>query len=67
MIKIKIGEGDYTLMESVEDINDKRFVYFKAYLLKSLEGIDRPLFKATMERAIEFFNKSKLLQRRGSA
>lgn len=62
MIKINIGEGEYSLMESVEDINDKRFVFFKAYLLKSLEGIDRPLFKATMERATEFFNKQKLVQ-----
>ena len=65
MIKIKIGEAEYRLMESVEDINDKRFLYFKMYLLESLEGIDRPLFKTTMEKATEFFNKSKLLQAMG--
>ena len=65
MIKIKIGEAEYRLMESVEDINDKRFIYFKMYLLESLEGIDRPLFRSTMERATEFFNKQKLLQAMG--
>jgi hypothetical protein len=62
MKTIKIGEGEYNLLESVNDINDKRFTFFKAYLLKSLEGIDRPLFRDTMDRALEFFNQSRYMQ-----
>lgn len=62
MKEIKIGSEQYSLLESVNDINDKRFIFFKAYLLKSLEGIDRPLFKNTMDRALEFFNQSRYMQ-----
>jgi hypothetical protein len=62
MKKIKIGDSTYDLLESVVDINDKRFIFFKAYLLKSLEGIDRPLLKATMDKVIEFFNQNRYMQ-----
>lgn len=62
MKQVKIGNGSYQLMESVNDINDRRFIEFKAYLLQSLEGIDRPLFKTTMERAMEHFNAHRYIQ-----
>jgi len=62
MRAFKIGDGDYQLLESVTDINDKRFTYFKMYLLQSLEGIDRPLFKSTMEKAMEHFNHHRYIQ-----
>jgi hypothetical protein len=62
MKEIKIGQTDYKLLESVNEINDKRFVFFKMYLLQSLEGIDRPLFKATMERAMDHFNRQRWVQ-----
>ena len=59
MKNIQIGKGNYQLMEDVGDINDKRFNYFKMYLLKSLEGIDRPLFKESLEKATDFFNRQR--------
>jgi len=62
MKEIKIGEQTYHLLDSVNEINDKRFTYFKMYLLQSLEGIDRPLFKDTMERAMSHFNKQRWVQ-----
>ena len=60
-----LNNHKYSLMEDVGDINDKRFNYFKMYLLKSLEGIDRPLYKETLEKATEFFNKQKFFQALG--
>lgn len=60
-----LNKRKYHLMEDVGDINDKRFNYFKMYLLKSLEGIDRPLFKQTLEQGTEFFNKQKYFQALG--
>ena len=65
MKELTLNNKTYQLMEDVGDINDKRFNYFKMYLLKSLEGIDRPLFKNTLERATEFFNKQKYFQALG--
>ena len=65
MKNIQIGKGTYQLMEDVGDINDKRFNYFKMYLLKSLEGIDRPLFKESLEKATDFFNRQKYVQALG--
>ncbi len=65
MKEIVIGQKKYLLMEDVGDINDKRFNYFKMYLLKSLEGIDRPLFKETLEKGTEFFNHQKYFQALG--
>jgi hypothetical protein len=65
MKEILIGTKKYLLMEDVGDINDKRFNYFKMYLLKSLEGIDRPLFKETLEKGTEFFNHQKYFQALG--
>ena len=62
MKQIKIGKADYTLLESVNDINDKRFIVFKMYLLLSLEGIDRPLFRVTMEKAMAHFNHQRYIQ-----
>lgn len=62
MKKIKIGEKDYLLCESVNDINDKRFNYFKIYLFKSLEGLDRPFFTDTLRIATDFFNAGKYFQ-----
>lgn len=60
-----LNKHTYHLMEDVGDINDKRFNYFKMYLLKSLEGIDRPLFKQTLEQGTEFMNKQKFWQALG--
>jgi len=65
MKEITIGKQKYLLMEDVGDINDKRFNYFKMYLLKSLEGIDRPLFKDSLEKATDFFNRQKYFQALG--
>lgn len=65
MKDITIGKNKYHLMEDVGDINDKRFNYFKMYLLKSLEGIDRPLFKESLEKATDFFNRQKYFQALG--
>jgi hypothetical protein len=62
MKRVQIGNKQYNLCESVNDINDKRFNYFKMYMLKSLEGIDRPLFKATLQQATDFLNQSKYFQ-----
>lgn len=62
MKQVKIGNGDYHLLESVNDINDRRFLEFKAYLLQSLEGIDKPLFQTTMKRAMDHFNGSRYIQ-----
>lgn len=62
MKEIQIGDSKYELLESVNDINDKRFAIFKMYLLKTLEGVDKPLFKNTIERALEFFNRGKYMQ-----
>jgi len=62
MKEMTIGEQTYYLLDSVNEINDKRFTFFKMYLLQSLEGIDRPLFKDTMERAMGHFNKQRWVQ-----
>ena len=65
MKEISIGTSKYLLMEDVGDINDKRFNYFKMYLLKSLEGIDRPLYMETLQKGVDFFNKQKYFQALG--
>lgn len=65
MKNVTIGTKSYRLMEDVYDINDKRFNYFKMYLLKSLEGIDRPLFADTHQRATDLMNSHKYLQANG--
>lgn len=65
MKDLTLNNHKYQLMEDVGDINDKRFNFFKMYLLKSLEGIDRPLYKETLEKGIEFFNKQKYYQALG--
>lgn len=52
-------------MEDVYDINDKRFNYFKMYLLKSLEGIDRPLFTECLQKATDLMNAHKYIQALG--
>lgn len=65
MKELTLNNKTYRLMEDVGDINDKRFNYFKMYLLKSLEGIDRPLFQKSLEMATEFFNKQKYFQALG--
>jgi len=65
MKDITLGTHAYCLMQDVGDINDKRFNYFKMYLLKSLEGIDRPLFKESLEKATDFFNRQKYFQALG--
>jgi hypothetical protein len=62
MKDFKIGSKTYQLLEDVYDINDKRFNHFKMYLLKSLEGIDRPLYSETLQKGIEFFNNHKYIQ-----
>lgn len=62
---INIGTRTYRLMEDVYDINDKRFNHFKMYLLKSLEGIDRPLFAETHAKATDLMNNHKYLQANG--
>lgn len=62
MKKITIGTKEWLLCEDVYDINDKRFNYFKMYLLKSLEGIDRPLFYESLQKAIDFVNKHKYVE-----
>jgi hypothetical protein len=65
MKEIKLGTKVYQLMEDVGDINDKRFNYFKMYLLKSLEGIDRPLYADTLTKGIELMNNHKYYQALG--
>lgn len=65
MKELTIGLKTYHLMEDVYDINDKRFNYFKMYLLKSLEGIDRPLFTETHQKATDLMNAHKYLQANG--
>lgn len=65
MTEIQIGTKKYLLMEDVYDINDKRFNYFKMYLLKSLEGIDRPLYQECMIKATDLMNNHKYIQALG--
>lgn len=62
MKQISIGKENYNLLESVNDISDKRFAFFKMYLLQSLEGIDRPLFAETMQKAMDHFNGHRYVQ-----
>ena len=59
MKELKIGETTYKLCESVNDIYDVRFPVFLNYLRMSVEGVDKPLFAATFERAEARFDKGQ--------
>jgi len=58
MTKIKIGEKEYNLCESVNDIYDIRFPVFLNFLRMSIENIDKPLFAAKQQKAEEWLNKA---------
>ena len=68
MKEIQISETEYRLCEGITDLYDIRFPLFLSYLRMSVENIDKPLFKATMEKAIaradkgEFFKAIKEFQ-----
>ena len=68
MKELQINETKYQLCESITDLYDVRFPQFLNFLRMSVEGIDKALFKATMERAIaridkgEFFKAMKEFQ-----
>lgn len=62
MKKITIGTKEYDLCEGVDDFYDIRFPMFLQYLRMSLEGIDKPLFAATMERAEARFDKGQFFK-----
>jgi len=59
MKDLVIGEKTYQLCEGVEDFYDIRFPKFLNYLRMSIEGIDKPLFAATMQRAEKFMDKGE--------
>jgi len=59
MKELKIGETAYKLCESVNDIYDIRFPVFLNYLRMSVEGVDKPLFASTYERAEARFDKGQ--------
>ena len=57
MRKILIGEEMFELCESVNDIYDIRFPKFLQYFRMAYENVDKPLFEATRQKAMQFFNK----------
>ena len=59
MKEIEVGKTTYKLCESVNDIYDIRFPVFLNYLRMSVEGVDKPLFAATFERAEARFDKGQ--------
>jgi len=68
MKEVQISDTKYKLCQSASDFYDIRFPLFLSYLRMSVEGIDKPLFKVTMERAVaradkgEFFKAIKEFQ-----
>jgi len=59
MKDLKIGEETYQLCEGVDDLYDIRFPLFMQYLRMSVEGVDKPLFAATIQRAESLMNKGE--------
>lgn len=57
--EVQIGETSYRLCEGISDLYDIRFPLFLSYLRMSVEGIDKALFKVTMERAVSRFDKGE--------
>ncbi len=62
MKELIIGEITYNLCEGVSDLYDIRFPKFLNYLRMSVENIDKPLFTATLERAVAKHNKGQFAQ-----
>ncbi len=59
MKKIKIGEKEYKMMDSLFDMGDQRFTVFKQHLLQTFENIDKPLFLVTYAKIMDNFNKGQ--------
>jgi len=62
MKEIEIGDETYKLCEGVDDLYDIRFPSFLSYLRMSLEGIDKPLFAMTMEKAEQLMDAKQWMK-----
>ena len=62
MKELEIGEKTHQVCEGVDDFYDIRFPKFISYLRMSVEGIDKPLFAATMQRAEAKMDKGEFHQ-----
>jgi hypothetical protein len=57
MKKIQLGDEEFDLCENVNDIFDIRFPKFLQYFRMAYENVDKPLFEATRQKALGFYNK----------
>lgn len=59
MKNVKIGTKEYRVMETLFDMGDQRFNVFKQHILQAFEDIDKPLFLATYQKVITYFNQGQ--------